>query len=135
MLIAHFTNEQSARNIIENGIKLPLYLTTNFELGSNYGSHLALFKVSDDIEDFARISRVGSNGNGTVNKATNGMIEYIIETPKQLRNFLDAVEGSGVRHIAHLAAIVEQQRKERLEKESKLKEDKPKRTIRSKLRM
>lgn len=133
MLLCHFTNEQSARNIIENGIKLPFHLTTNLELGSTYGAYIAAFKVEGDLSDFGRISRVGFNGNGTTNKYAQGMMELIIETPKQLNNFLDAIEAKGLRHVCHFATLIEQQRKERIEKENK--PVKPKKRSRTKLRM
>ena len=135
VLIGHFSTKTAVDSIIQEGIRLPLFLTTDMDLGSTYGSNVALFKVDGDVpmETYGRIGRVGNNHTGTTNKYANGMMELVIETPAQLNNFLDAVIASGSRHCCHIAHIAKKQRELRLEKENKLKVDKPKR--RSRLRM
>lgn len=102
MLLAHFTTQRHAEDIVNNGINKPIHLTSDFVLGCNYGSYCVLFKVPDDF--LCAVGRVGTGDK--CNHRTNGMIEYVLRTQSEIVSFMGAVENYGVRHVVHLRHLM-----------------------------
>lgn len=104
MKLFHFTNETSAKALFNGSTpKLPFHLTTDLDKGTTYGDHVVWFDIEFDNDDEMpyTVSFVGNNGNGTTNKQSNGMIEYVIRNEKQLRLFFKYLEDDGMNHVMH----------------------------------
>ena len=102
MLLAHFTSEAAAKDIVNHGIRNKLHLTDDFARGCTYGSHLVLFKVTGEF--LCTVGRVGWHGNH--NHKAHGMVEYVVKGQAQIRSFMGQVEAYGVRHCIDIRHLI-----------------------------